>query len=1524
MKRAPRNLPNAARRSPMLLAALAIAGLGPLSCKKGNDTWIVVHVVSDPALSLNAVDMVVHSAASDADSGETKTAHFTDPANVSWSLFPGTASDKMFAVDIEARGLRNDSTDPVVAQRAVIAFQPGKQIEITMRLDLACMGVHCPGVLTCEQGSCVDPGVVGVRTGVDAGTVDAPSEASSEPDGGDARRDGASPDGDGAAEARRDAPGDGPLSPLGTSCAQDGECGSGHCVDGVCCNDACSGSCQQCDSAAMPGTCVAVAAGQPAPAKRAACARTDVSTCKQTGLCDGKGSCQLYADGQVCVAATCSPTANTLADSRCDGAGTCKAGTPLSCAPFRCQAGDAQCSRTCTTNADCDGQPCLAGSCGKLMVGSTCVADADCLLGFCVDSVCCNARCGGQCQSCNLSGSVGTCSNVKSGQPLGMRAACAGTGTCGGSCNGVSDCFYPDTTTSCRAASCVTSTLTAAANCNGAGICPAVSTSSCPSHLLCQAGTASCLAACATNGDCQPGFYCAGTSCTPTKANGTACVLGPECASGLCIDKVCCNAMCNGACQTCASAAAPGTCSKVAGVDDADTCTGSNTCNATGTCLKKAGQTCTLATECADGACADGHCCGSACTGSCQTCVTGTCSPVTNADDLDTCTGSSTCSGQGTCVAKQGQVCTTGGQCSSGLCVDGRCCNTTCTGACMSCVTGTCSLVTSTDDADTCTGTKTCSASGVCLAKPGQVCATGATCANGLCVDGHCCNTACTGSCQTCATGTCLPVMNGTDADTCTGTKICNASGTCLLAQGQTCTAGTDCATGQCVDGHCCNTACTGSCLTCATGTCLPVMNGTDADTCTGTKICNASGTCLLAQAQTCTAGTDCATGQCADGRCCDTACTGLCMTCNATATPGTCSKVVNGDDDTCTGSLTCNGSSVCLKKQGQSCAVGGDCANSTCVDTRCCNSTCTASCMTCNSSAAPGICSLVTSGDDNTCTGTMTCNGGGTCLLKAGQPCTTGTQCASTFCADGVCCNSACAGACLSCALAGGVGTCSGILAQDDPDKVACPGTCDAGGLCKSKRGQACSTTAGGCIAGSSCAPDGVCCTQTCAGAGTACVGSCSGRADGTCAYPTGGCGPAATCSGVNFLAQGSCNAGACITPSPAPCSNGTICSGNACKISCATNADCLPTYFCASGTCHQRATMIGGGYRHTCVLLADTTLRCWGDNTTGDLGNGTMTDSNVPIAVPNLSGVTAIASGLGAHTCVVMNDNTARCWGDNFFGSVGNGQNNVNQPTPVVVTGLKAVSAISVGNFHTCALIAGGTIQCWGYNASGQLGDGTTTDSAVPVPVFSINGAIAVAAGDSHTCALKSDGTVWCWGSNSIGQLGVTGVDSSLFAVQAPGVAGAVAIANGGKDTCVRLSSGAVSCWGINQAGEIGIGNLDPVPTPVSSPAFTGVTLLRASFNNMIGLTSGGLVIGAGDDSSGQLGNGSTAVANVSTAVTANGVTGAVALQVGVQHTCVLTPSGSAVCWGSNANSQLGNGTNISATLPVAVTPW
>lgn len=181
---------------------------------------------------------------------------------------------------------------------------------------------------------------------------------------------------------------------------------------------------------------------------------------------------------------------------------------------------------------------------------------------------------------------------------------------------------------------------------------------------------------------------------------------------------------------------------------------------------------------------------------------------------------------------------------------------------------------------------------------------------------------------------------------------------------------------------------------------------------------------------------------------------------------------------------------------------------------------------------------------------------------------------------------------------------------------------------------------------------------------------------------------------------------------------------------------------------------TQLALGNRHSCALRSDGTVACWGDNANGELGLGTVgTAMAAPATVPGLTGVRAIEAGL-SHACALLGDGTVRCWGDNTYGQVGDGTM-VDQGTPTAVTGLRGVGRLVVGMHHGCALAAG-RVSCWGYNSHGQLGDGTTVNRATPL-MTSLVGITDLGAGSWHTCARSTGTTLWCWGWNLAGMPGI-----------------------------------------------------------------------------------------------------------------------------------------------------------------------
>jgi alpha-tubulin suppressor-like RCC1 family protein len=255
--------------------------------------------------------------------------------------------------------------------------------------------------------------------------------------------------------------------------------------------------------------------------------------------------------------------------------------------------------------------------------------------------------------------------------------------------------------------------------------------------------------------------------------------------------------------------------------------------------------------------------------------------------------------------------------------------------------------------------------------------------------------------------------------------------------------------------------------------------------------------------------------------------------------------------------------------------------------------------------------------------------------------------------------------------------------------------------------------------------------------------------------------------------------------------------------------------------------AVALAAGYGHACALLSNATLRCWGENREGQLGNGTIANPGTahPVAVNGISGATAVATG-AYHTCALLNDGSVRCWGRNHQGQLGNGTV-TSSSTPVAVSGLTQVVAISGGGVHTCAVVADGTVQCWGESEFGQIGNGTTATWTTPVQVTGISNAVDVSLGWRHSCALLEDGTVRCWGQNSFGQLGNGSTAHATTPVPVSGITGAVGITAGWwHHSCGLLGNGTVRCWGSNEWGQFGNGTTTSSLTPVTMQGTTALT--------------------------------------------------------------------------------------------------
>jgi ELWxxDGT repeat protein len=319
-----------------------------------------------------------------------------------------------------------------------------------------------------------------------------------------------------------------------------------------------------------------------------------------------------------------------------------------------------------------------------------------------------------------------------------------------------------------------------------------------------------------------------------------------------------------------------------------------------------------------------------------------------------------------------------------------------------------------------------------------------------------------------------------------------------------------------------------------------------------------------------------------------------------------------------------------------------------------------------------------------------------------------------------------------------------------------------------------------------------------------------------------------------------------------------------------------------------------VSAGYYHTCAILDNGDMKCWGRNSYGQLGDGNsanLVPSPTSTAIDLGTGRTAVAVSAGYHhTCAILDNGDLKCWGYDGNGELGDGGSNTNTNAPSSTaidlgTGRTAV-AVSAGNMHTCVILDNGDVKCWGADTYGQLGDGgsntnTNAPSSTAIDLGTGRTAVAVAAGDDHTCAILDNGDLKCWGRDSNGQLGDGGSNTNTNAPSSTAIdlgtgRTAVAVSAGEEHTCAILDNGDMKCWGRNNYGQLGDGS----NVNTNAPSSTAINL----------------------------GTGRTAVA----------------VSAGEEHTCAILDNGDLKCWGRDSNGQLGDGgsnTNTNAPSSTAI---
>jgi len=350
--------------------------------------------------------------------------------------------------------------------------------------------------------------------------------------------------------------------------------------------------------------------------------------------------------------------------------------------------------------------------------------------------------------------------------------------------------------------------------------------------------------------------------------------------------------------------------------------------------------------------------------------------------------------------------------------------------------------------------------------------------------------------------------------------------------------------------------------------------------------------------------------------------------------------------------------------------------------------------------------------------------------------------------------------------------------------------------------------------------------------------------------------------------------------------------------------------------------AAGISAGNNHNCALRSNGLMACWGANNNGQIGDGTSGNNRlVPTAVPGISNVIGMALG-GSHTCALIADGTVRCWGSNQNGQVGNGSTATAVSSPALVIGIGDAIAITGGFIHTCALLASGGIKCWGDNGSGELGNNQSGGiSALPVSVLNLDGtafadALQVTTSlEPTTCALSVDGTERCWGYNEDGELGagfIGGFSSTWIKVTA--LSNVVQISG----TCAMTSLGQVHCWGPNFDGQDGDGTVQDRATNVTV-FYTGASVARNYFH-ACAVDFGANGYCWGHNGNGELGD--TTLQDRHTPVRVTNLTAAQSMTTGSSHTCALIVNGAVQCWGAGGLGQIGNNaTTQSVTSPTNV---
>lgn len=341
-----------------------------------------------------------------------------------------------------------------------------------------------------------------------------------------------------------------------------------------------------------------------------------------------------------------------------------------------------------------------------------------------------------------------------------------------------------------------------------------------------------------------------------------------------------------------------------------------------------------------------------------------------------------------------------------------------------------------------------------------------------------------------------------------------------------------------------------------------------------------------------------------------------------------------------------------------------------------------------------------------------------------------------------------------------------------------------------------------------------------------------------------------------------------------------------------------------------------VAAGARHSCTLDADGRALCWGNNESGQLGDGGFQSRPTPAPIAGSFTFGFLSAG-SSHTCGASKEGEAYCWGANSSGQLGDGTTSP-RSAPVRVSGSASFRIIRTGSLHSCGLTTNGRVQCWGNSARGQLGSGSTASQATPSTVSLGTAAGAVTVGQQHSCAITTSGSAFCWGRNDNGQLGDGSTTDRRSPVAVGGDRKFVSIAAGGYHTCGVSTDNELFCWGQNRWGQLGVGNTLDAPTPQKVESGPGFLTVTGGLGHTCARSRDGRGWCWGRNAYGQLGDGSVEDRTRPTPIRA--VSAFSALNATGSHTCGVS-GGESYCWGWNVDGQLGVGDRENSSTPARI---